>query len=332
MNDSVPSPHGMPKSPTAGGAPLAVSPPPAAVPAAPVAALPGLPAPTTFAPTGPVHVDIGAISDRGKVREINEDAFVVFRMGRFMERVISNVPESELPSWHEESGHLMMVADGLGGHAAGERASHGALASAQQMILRSPHWALRLDDPATRDGEIRAMFTRAKGYLAGTHDALHQQAANDPRLAGMGTTFTGAYCVGADLFVQHVGDSKAYLFSDGVLKKITRDHTVAQEYADMGVIPQEAVAHHDLHHVLTRALGGPSEGLESDFHHLRLGDGDRLLLCSDGLTDLIPDEEITEILAANPLSANACRALVDEVLDSGATDNVTVIVAAFHIG
>src|SRR5262249_40087486 len=152
---------------------------------------------------------------------------------------------------------------------------------------------------------------RSRGYLTAIHAALRRQAANDPALAGMGTTFTGAFSVGADLFVQHVGDSKAYVLRDGVLRRITRDHTVAQQYADMGVISQDEVSGHRMNHVLTRAVGGPDEELEGDIHHLIVRPGDRLLMCSDGLTDMLADDEITAILVANPSSEEAAPRLIE---------------------
>ena len=282
----------------------------------------------------PVHVtvDASALSDRGRVRENNEDAYFVFRMGRYLERVASNIPEPLLPSRYEAGSHLMIVADGLGGHEAGDVASRSALVTTIEMIFRSPRWALRLDDPATRDQEIRAMLERSKGYFAGVHAAIRDQAAGDPALAGMGTTLTGAYTVGRDLFVQHVGDSKAYLLRDGSMRRITHDHTVAQEYADLGMIPQEQVATHHLHHVLTRAMGGPHSELKMDTYYVQLRDGDRLLLCSDGLTDMAEEVEIAEVLTAHPASADACRALVELALECGGRDNVTVIVAGFRFG
>jgi PPM family protein phosphatase len=282
------------------------------------------------APSG-VRAEVGALTHRGLVRDANEDAYVVFRVGRYLERVMSSIPESDLGSRFEGAGHLMIVADGLGGHEAGDIASRTALVTTVELILRSPRWALKLDDPATRDAEIRELLSRSRGYLAGVHATLRSRAAADTRLAGMGTTLTGAYSVGADMFVLHVGDSKAYLLHGGVLKKITHDHTVAQEYADLGVIPQDKVATHRMHHVLTRAVGGPDEDLDGDMHHVRITNGDRLLLCSDGLTDMVGEPEILALLNAHESSDAACEALVQSALREGGRDNITVIVARYTV-
>src|SRR5687767_1099394 len=203
-----------------------------------------------------MKVEVAARSDRGKKRENNEDTYLVFRTGRFVERIQSNIPESELSSHYEDGGYLLAVADGMGGTRAGEVASREALLEGFRLVLRAPRWLLSLDDPATRDGEIEAFFERVQGYLAGMHAALLRQMAADPSKKGMGTTYTAAYSVGFDLFVVHIGDSRAYLLHDGSLKQITRDHTLAQRLADQGAIPQEEVATHPQRHVLTRVVGG----------------------------------------------------------------------------
>jgi protein phosphatase len=278
-----------------------------------------------------VRADIAALTHQGLVRETNEDSYIVFRLGRFLERVTSNIPESELPSRSEESGHLMMLADGMGGHQSGEVASRSALMKALQLIIRSPRWALNLTDPDTREKEIHDLLARSRGYLAAVHAALREQAQGDSKLEGMGTTLTGAYTVGADLFVLHVGDSKAFLVRGGQMRKITHDHTVAQRYADLGVIPQEAVPGHNMQHVLTRAIGSPTSELQGDLHHVGLESGDRILLCSDGLTDMASEAEILGVLSSRPGSEAACRGLVDLALVGGGRDNVTVIVAGYQL-
>ena len=274
-------------------------------------------------------VDVAALTDPGRVRERNEDSFAVFRLGRFLERVTSSLPAEDLPERHEAIGHVMIVADGLGGHEAGEVASHTAISKVLEAVLSEQHWALELDDPATREKELEELARRSREYLAKMQAAVRERAAQDPSMAGMGTTFTGAYVVNRDLFVTHVGDSKAYLVRDGELRKITRDHTLAQEYADLGMIPQEEVDTHRLHHVLTRAVGTHDEALVGDFHHVMLEEGDRLLVCSDGLTDMSGPQDILAVLHRFARSELACKALVDLANERGGRDNVTVIVAGF---
>jgi protein phosphatase len=274
-------------------------------------------------------VDVAALSDRGRIRDRNEDAFAVIRMGRFLERITSSLDADELPERHETAGHILIVADGLGGHEAGEVASRTAVARLIEGLIQEPQWALKVDDPATRSRELSEMEERSRRYLTRMQDAVRERAAQDPSMAGMGTTFTGAYAVGRDLFVMHVGDSKAYLVRGGSLQKITRDHTLAQEYADLGMIPQEEVDSHRLHHVLTRAVGAHEEAPIGDFHHLQLEAGDRVLVCSDGLTDMASTDEILAILDRYAKSELACKALVDLALERGGRDNVTVVIAGF---
>jgi serine/threonine protein phosphatase PrpC len=278
-----------------------------------------------------MRLDISALSDVGKVREKNEDAYAVVRLERSMERLHSNLSEAQLASRSDETGHVLLIADGMGGMAAGEVASHGAVITALRLIAEAPRWALRLDDPETREAEIRQMWDRGRMYLTGVHASIRGRAAADPRLSGMGTTLTSVFTVGSDLFVMHVGDSRAYLFSDGVLQKLTRDHTVAQSYVDLGVMKESDPAARRLRHVLTQAVGGPDDDLQADMHALQAQDGDRLLLCTDGLTNVVDEDEITEVLGNSATSRDACRALIDLALEYGAPDNVTAVVAGYSI-
>ncbi len=277
-----------------------------------------------------VHAEIAALTHRGS-RPNNEDAYVVYRIGRFMECVSSNLPQGELPGRYDDAGHLMIVGDGVGGAASGEVASSTALMTLVQSILRAPKWALKLDDPATRETEIQELVARSRAYLQHMHSVIRERQEQDPRYEGMGTTFTSAYTVGGDMFIMHIGDSRAYTYREGKLFRITHDHTLAQEYADLGQLRQAEVEHHPYSHVLTRALGGQADIIESDMHHRDVEDGDRLLLCSDGLTKVASEADIAAALGANPTSEAACQALIDLALARGAPDNVTVIVAAYTV-
>jgi protein phosphatase len=281
-------------------------------------------------PSHRVHADIAAMSHQGS-RPNNEDAYVVYRLGRFMECVSSNLYADDIPTRYDEAGYLMIVGDGIGGHEGGEVASRTAILTLIETLLRAPKWALKLDDPATRESEIRELTARSQHYLKGMHRLLKQRQAEDPRYEGMGTTFTSAYTVGEDLFIMHIGDSRAYALRNGRLVRITRDHTLAQEYADLGLLGQAEVSEHPLNHVLTRALGGPGETLQTDTHHRDIADGDRLLLCSDGLTKIASEEDIQSVLNAHPTSDAACQGLIDLALARGAPDNITVIVAGYRV-
>jgi protein phosphatase len=145
----------------------------------------------------------------------------------------------------------------------------------------------------------------------------------------MGTTLTLACSSADELFIGHVGDSRAYVLRGGNLIRLTRDHTHAQELADAGLIPQENVARHRLRHVLSRALGPRGSDIEVDVTRLRLLDGDQLLVCTDGLTGMVPDEAITPLVGKGT-AQEACQALIDAAIAAGGKDNVTVVLARYQ--
>ena len=136
---------------------------------------------------------------------------------------------------------------------------------------------------------------------------------------------------GRDLLIVHVGDSRAYLFRGDRLHRLTKDHTYAQMMVDAGRLQACDVADSGVRHILTNALGGSVEHVDVDVDQMRLEDGDRILLCSDGLTDLVDDDAITKMLSGAPASSEACNQLMQLALDRGGRDNVTVIVAAYTL-
>ena len=278
-----------------------------------------------------VRVDFGAVSDRGKVRMNNEDAFLILRTGRYMHKLMTNVQEELLPEHHEENAYAMAVADGIGGLAAGEVASSMAITTVVNLMLSSVKWALKLDHPECREKEMEEGIQRAVDYLCKADLAIGRRAEQDEKFEKMGTTLTAAYTFGDDLFIFHVGDSRAYLMHNGILGRLTRDHTLAQALADKGDLSQEAAAHHKFKHYLTRAIGHHGGKLEVEIHHMKLADNDLLLICSDGLTDLVRDEQIAETLSGIESAQNKCESLVRLALQQGGLDNVTVLLGQYHI-
>jgi protein phosphatase len=194
------------------------------------------------------------------------------------------------------------------------------------LILDHPEWILKVDEDSVADLENRTVAR----YRA-LDMALAERMHADPNLQGMGTTLTVAYSLGLDLFIAHVGDSRAYLFDKGALRQLTRDHTHVQQLVDAGMLTPDEAAHHRLRNVLTNVLGGADRSVEVELHRLRLAGGDRLLLCSDGLTGAVKDEEIAGILAGSATASEACRRLVDRALERGGPDNVTAIVARYDL-
>lgn len=273
-----------------------------------------------------VQVDLAALSHTGKVRPNNEDHFLIARFDRSMRTLLTNLPPGDVPDHYGETAYGMLVVDGMGGEAAGEVASRTAIRSLIDLVLRTPDWILSLDPrwlPTVRQ--------RMERRFQQVQEALTGQAREDPALAGMGTTMTLACSLGANLFLAHAGDSRAYLFRQDRLHRLTCDHTVAQSLADVGAIRPEEVATHPLRHVLTNVLGAREGPVKVETRDLRLEDGDQILLCTDGLTDLVPDETIREVLRKAGTSHDACDALLDLALESGGRDNVTVVLGRYHI-
>jgi serine/threonine protein phosphatase PrpC len=278
-----------------------------------------------------VAIDFGAVTHVGNVRSNNEDAYIIYRTGRYWEKVKTSLEAGDLPDRSDEIGYGMAIADGMGGAAAGEVASTMAIRVLVSLILNAAKWALKLDNPETREVEFQDVKERAEAYFQRVDDTLMQYTEAYPRLKGMGTTLTGAYSFGNDLFILHIGDTRAYLYRQSNLKRLTHDQTMAQALADSGAIAQEEVSTHRLRHTLTSCLGGESRKIQMEIRHLRLVDGDRLLLCSDGLTDMVSETEIAEVMRGAEGSAEACTALVNLALQKGGNDNVTVVLARYSI-
>jgi PPM family protein phosphatase len=277
-------------------------------------------------PSSMVRVEFGAVSHTGKVRAKNEDHFLVSQLSRKQQILVTNISEDQFPEHFAEDAYSMIVADGMGGMAAGEVASRMAIATGVKLFQKSPKWGFKINKREARD-----LFERVNCYLKEIDLALTQRSEEDRRLFGMGTTLTASYSIGVDLFIIHLGDSRAYLYRDGKLIQLTKDHTVAQAMADAGYIAPEEVRHHNKRHVLTNFLGGHHGKVKADVRWLRLRDRDRLLLCSDGLNDMVDDESIARILGAHDQPPDAAQTLVDEALERGGKDNVTVVVARYDV-
>jgi protein phosphatase len=267
----------------------------------------------------PVRVTFGALSHPGLVRANNEDHYLVTQRRRTRTVLLTNLPAGTLrPS--DDTAYVLAVADGMGGAAFGELASTLALRSGWDQAPGTIKWTWIITDR-----EIEELKERLEIIFRRMDRALLERAREDPACAGMGTTLTGAYTVGPEAFTAHVGDSRAYLCRAGRLTQLTRDHTLAQQCLDLGLpIPSRS-----WRHKLTNCLGGNDHEVRVEFHHVRLADGDRLLLCTDGLTDMVPDEEIAGVLGRPAHPQEAVHALVERALDRGGKDNVTVVLAHY---
>ncbi len=272
------------------------------------------------------RADVSGLSHRGKVRPENQDHYLVARVGRSMHTQMTNMPDGDVPARFDETGWVMMVADGMGGAAGGAVASRTAIGTFMNIILDVPDWIMHLDDERAKE-----VMRRATRFYQAVDTALAERVRADPGLSGMGTTMTVAYSMDRDLFIAHVGDSRVYLLRDGRMQQLTKDHTHAQALADAGVIKREEVGTNRLRHVLTNVLGGNETSVNVELQRLKISDGDRLLLCTDGLTDMVEDEKLAELLGQTKQPGLACQALVDLALERGGRDNVTVVVADYSV-
>ena len=273
-----------------------------------------------------IRIDVSALSHTGHRRANNEDHYLVVRLGRTLQTVCTSLPAGDVPQRNEEVNHVMIVADGMGGHRAGEIASRMAITKLIGLALDVPDWIFRMDDAHAQE-----IQRRSRSRVQEVDAMLVECGERDRSLAGMGTTLTAARSLGRDLVITHVGDSRAYLLRGGKLLRLTRDHTFAQVLVDAGQLAPADVAGSRYSHVLTNALGGSNADVQVDTDRIQLEDGDRLLLCSDGLTDHLDDGSIASILLETTRSSDACERLVQRALDAGGHDNVTVIVAAYEI-
>jgi protein phosphatase len=272
---------------------------------------------------GAAAVVAHGLTDPGKARPANEDHFLIAQMTKALHVQQSSLPQPRT-QLAAERGHLFVVADGMGGHRGGEHASALALETVEQFVLNTFKWFFHL-----QGGEVRTVLHEFKDALRLADVRIYEEAMRRPEFHGMGTTVTMAYALNTDLFVVHVGDSRCYLFREDRLHQVTQDHTLVGEMVRRGYLSKDEAAQHRLRHVVTNAVGGTERGVHVEVHKVGLEPGDRMLLCTDGLTEMVADERIAAALREEPEPARACARLVAEANAAGGKDNITVVVARF---
>ena len=253
-----------------------------------------------------LRISSEALTDVGRKRKGNEDAHSV------------------------DAGHkLYVVADGMGGHAAGEVASQIAVDSIGEFVVLTAGneeitWPFGLDETISYDGN------RLKTAIRHANRKVLEATRENAELEGMATTVAAVLVDGDIANIAHVGDSRIYKWSDGEMTLLTSDHSWVNEQIQTGVISPEQARSHPLRNVVTRALGGRAD-LLVDIQALPVKSGEVLLLCSDGLTTMLPDEDIVAVLerSAGDIST-AARDLVDEANERGGEDNITVVLMKFE--
>ena len=274
-------------------------------------------------PPRPLTVKAFGITDTGKVRTTNEDQFLIAELTKAMRVWQTSLPEPKVQVG-EERAHLFLVADGMGGHRAGERASALAVVAIEQFTLNTFKWFFGSNGP-----EAQSVLAQFQSALSQADARILEEAAEHPELSGMGTTVTMAFHLGAQLCVVHVGDSRAYVYRDGELHQLTQDHTVTADMVRSGTLRPDQVAGHRLRHVITNVVGGQELGVTVEARAFEVQAGDRLLLCSDGLTEMVTNEVIAATLGAEPAPEGAAKKLLAQANDGGAPDNITLLIVRF---
>ena len=266
-----------------------------------------------------LRFQFGAATHQGLVRSNNEDHFAVVRRRRVSELIKSNLGRDDL-ILADDSAYGMVVADGMGGPKFGELASRIALQRMFELAQQATSWVTRLTDLDNQ--QIRE---RVDAYVKKIQATLRGQIQADSELAGMGTTWTSAHLLSPHALVVHIGDSRAYLLHQGNLHQVTRDETVAQALIDSGADP-ESVSR--FRHMLLNSFGGELDNVTAQIHQLQIDAGDQILLCTDGLPDMVCDTDIASILQTSDSPQSACDRLIEAALAGGGHDNVTAVVAA----
>jgi len=267
----------------------------------------------------PFVIQSYGLSDRGRVRLSNQDRFLILDSPLYVHP--TNLPPSEVP-YSTPQGCVFLVADGMGGHAAGEVASGLAVEAVEEFLLN-----FSKSFSSFQANEEQDTLKELEGAFLHANARIFEEAAKHPQWQSMGTTLTAAFAVDGKLFVAHAGHSRCYLFRRGELRQVTQDHTIAAELVRLGVVSPKAAANHIYRHVVSNILGGPKPMVQVELHELDLHPEDVLLLCSDGLTDMVSDTRIAAILRDEHEPRRACERLVAEANKWGGKKNITVIVA-----
>lgn len=265
------------------------------------------------------EIDAHGVTHPGKVRPDNQDHFLLCSLRKQLVVRESSIPEAEgMLAESERLASLAMVADGVGGAARGETASRIALTAVTKYVSRSMRCYYRAAD------DDQEFFEALQEGARQTHTELLRHGEEDPDYQGMATTLTLYLGVWPRAYLLQVGDSRCYLLRNGELTQLTRDQTMAQDMVDLGLLKPEQAAGTRLAHTLTSSIGGRQT--QPTVTRLDMNWGHVLLLCSDGLTRHVSDDRIREVLRSMSSCRQACETLLQDALDGGGTDNITVVV------
>ena len=264
----------------------------------------------------PIKVEVFAKTDLGKTRDHNEDRFLVADLSRREASLQPAVRAHEVG----ERGSLFVVADGMGGAAAGEVASEMATDTIYRQLVRG--WGTEREVTAQR------FAYRLKEAVEVANSRIHAHAKAHPAVRGMGTTTTAVGVLGDHVYLVQVGDSRAYLIRDSQAYQLTKDQSLMQRLVEAGELTEEEAAQSERRNIILQALG-PDPKVKVDLTHQEIRRGDVLVLCSDGLSGQVKKEEIAEIVNSERDLQAACDRLIALANQRGGPDNITVIIARF---
>jgi len=264
----------------------------------------------------PVRVQVWAKTDPGKTRDQNEDRFLVADLTRREASLLPHVREHEVG----ERGSLFIVADGMGGAAAGELASEMAAEAIYDEMVKT--WG---SEGETRPRRFASLLKEA---VEAANVRIHSYAKAHPEARGMGTTTTAAGVLGERCYLTQVGDSRAYLIRNGQAHQLTKDQSLMQRLVEAGELTEEEAAQSERRNIILQALG-PDPRVKVDLTYQEVRKGDVLVLCSDGLSGQVKNEEIAQVVSGTPDVRTACERLIALANERGGPDNITVVLARF---
>ncbi len=264
----------------------------------------------------PIRLQVFGKTDLGKTRDHNEDCFLVADLSRPEASLTPRVRDHQLG----QRGSLLIVADGMGGAAAGELASEMATETIFDHMVKA--WGHEPEATAQR------FAYRLKEAVDVANGRLHAFAKAHPEVRGMGTTTTAVGILGDQVFLSQVGDSRAYLIRHGGAVQLTKDQSLMQRLVEAGELTEEEAAQSERRNIILQALG-PDPRVKVDLTHQELRRGDVLVLCSDGLSGQVKKEEIAGIAGSTRDLAVACDKLIALANERGGPDNITVVIARF---
>jgi serine/threonine protein phosphatase PrpC len=266
------------------------------------------------------EIDVHGLTHSGLVRPNNQDHFLICSLRKQVVVRVTSLPDAgQLVAEGERLASLAMVADGVGGAAKGEVASRVALEAVTQYVSRSMRCYY-----AAGSADDQEFYDALQEAARQSHEELLRHGEEDADFRGMATTLTLFLGVWPRAYLLQVGDSRCYLLRDGQLAQITRDQTMAQEMVDAGVMTPADAAGTRLAHTLSSSIGGHQT--DPKVTRFDMAWGHVLLLCSDGLTRHVSDDRIRDVLRSMTSARQACEVLLEEALEGGGSDNITVVV------